>query len=262
MSARVALVVVSHSDLLARGVAEVAGQMAPDVLVEAAGGTDDLSLGTSYDRVEHAVDAALESVGGDDAPEGAGVVVLTDLGSATMTVESVLDMADDAGRLVFADAPLVEGAVAAAVRAQLGDGVAAVARAARGAVDAFAAAAPSSSPEPAGPVLRDPVAVIRAAPALDAADAVEGEATVADPVGLHARPAAQLARLAGTFDAEVTVDGASADSVLELMALGVRRGDVVRISATGPQAAEAVEALTRMLEQGGEPVGTVGSAQP
>ncbi|MFD1102727.1 dihydroxyacetone kinase phosphoryl donor subunit DhaM, partial [Schaalia naturae] len=128
MSARVALVVVSHSDLLARGVAEVAGQMAPDVLVEAAGGTDDLSLGTSYDRVEHAVDAALESVGGDDAPAGAGVVVLTDLGSATMTVESVLDMADDAGRLVFADAPLVEGAVAAAVRAQLGDDVAAVAR--------------------------------------------------------------------------------------------------------------------------------------
>jgi len=261
VSARVALVIVSHSDLLARGVVEVAGQMAPDVRVVAAGGTDDLSLGTSYGRVEQAITEALEAVGGSGAPDGAGVVLLTDLGSATMTAESVIDMADD-DRVVFADAPLVEGAVAAAVRAQLGDPVAAVASAARGSVSSFAPQEPPSVPAAApAPPLHDGVPVIRAAGSPELGDPVTGQATVGDPVGLHARPAAQLARLAGGFDAEVTVDGAAADSVLELMALGVRQGDVVHLSARGPQAQEAVRALTGMLE-GGVPAADVDSARP
>uniref|UniRef100_UPI00289DB348 dihydroxyacetone kinase phosphoryl donor subunit DhaM n=1 Tax=Actinomyces sp. TaxID=29317 RepID=UPI00289DB348 len=129
MSARVGLVIVSHSDLLARGVVEVASQMAPDVELVAAGGTDDLSLGTSFDRVEAAVGEVLTEVGDG---EGTGAVILTDLGSATLTAESVVEFADEPERLVLADAPLVEGAVAAAVRAQLGDTVDEVAAAARG----------------------------------------------------------------------------------------------------------------------------------
>lgn len=91
MSVRVSFVVVSHSDALARGVCELAAQMAPDVHFEAAGGTDDGRIGTSYDRVEAALEASLAAVDGD----GSGVIVLTDLGSATMTVESVIDMSDE-----------------------------------------------------------------------------------------------------------------------------------------------------------------------
>ena len=51
MSVRVAFVIVSHSSSLASGVAELAAQMAPDVHFEAAGGTEDGRIGTSYDRV-------------------------------------------------------------------------------------------------------------------------------------------------------------------------------------------------------------------
>ena len=117
MSVRVSFVIVSHSASLANGVCELAAQMAPDVHFEAAGGTDDGRIGTSYDLVEKALEAALAAVDG----EGSGVIVLTDLGSATMTVESVIDMSDEPERVRFVDTCLVEGAVASSVRAQLGD---------------------------------------------------------------------------------------------------------------------------------------------
>ena len=79
----VALVIVSHSAQLAAGLVELASQMAKDVELRAAGGTDDGRIGTSFDKVNDAV-TELRAAGHD-------VAVLTDLGSATMTVESVLD---------------------------------------------------------------------------------------------------------------------------------------------------------------------------
>lgn len=247
--ARVALVVVSHSDLLARGVVEVAAQMAPDVRLVPAGGLDEGGIGTSFDRVEGAVEEALSATSG----EGSGVVVLTDLGSATLTVESVLDMADDPDHVVFADAPLVEGAVAAAVRAQLGDSLSEVAAAARGAAAAFDT--PSEDPvRPPVPVAPGSggVTVVSAAPGAateGTPDQVcEADAVVADPVGLHARPAALFARLAGTFDATISIDGADAGSVLEIMSLGAHQGQRVHLRASGPEAREAISALVDMLE--------------
>ena len=236
MSVRVSFVIVSHSASLATGVCELAAQMAPDVHFEAAGGTDDGRIGTSYDLVETALEAALAAVDG----EGSGVIVLTDLGSATMTVESVIDMCDEPERLV-------EGAVASSVRAQLGedlDQVADVAAALAPRVDDVPAQeAPSSAPaKPSGGEGGAPASSTWA----------QGDAVVADPVGLHARPAAAFVRLAGTFDAEVTVNGADGGSVLELMALGITQGQSVHIEANGADATAAVAALTDMLESATE----------
>lgn len=228
--ARVAFVIASHSDLLARGVVELAQQMAPEVFFQAAGGTDEGGIGTSFDKIDAAVSACLDEVGDDD---GAGVVILTDLGSATMTVESVLDFADDPDHLKFIEAPLVEGAVAAAVRAQLGDCLNDVADAARNAI---------------GPMIElHSKQQDQQAPSAPT-DGVTDTAVVADPVGLHARPAALLARLAATFDAEILVNGTDAASVLEIMALGVKQGETVELRATGPQAAESIVALKEMIE--------------
>ena len=115
------IVLVSHSAELARGVAAVAAQVAgPDVRIEAAGGDADGGLGTSADRVEDAIRRA-------DA--GGGVVVLADLGSAILTVRHVLDRNGN-GHVRLADAPFVEGAVAAAVTASVGSSLEDVARAA------------------------------------------------------------------------------------------------------------------------------------
>ncbi len=261
MTPRVALVIVSHSDLLARGVVEVAAQMAPDVTLETAGGTADGSIGTSFDRVEAAVGAALKAV--DRSQAGGGVLVLTDLGSATLTVDSVLEFCEDDDQVVFVEAPLVEGAVAAAVQAQMGSSLGEVVDAARQAGAVFAAAADGAGEPRAsrlaptrvgGPLGADAsVPVVRTRYALEAGAPVEADATVWDPVGLHARPAALLARLIGTFDAEVRVNDADATSVLELMALGIRRGERVHLVATGPQASEAVTAAVSMLEEPGVP---------
>ena len=109
---RVGIVLVSHSVRLAEGTAELAGQVSGGtVRVLAAGGTEDGTLGTSLEKVTQAVAVA---------EAGAGVLVLPDLGSAVLTVRAML--ADEPGaRVVLADAPFVEGAVAATVTAAAGE---------------------------------------------------------------------------------------------------------------------------------------------
>ena len=105
----VGIVVVSHSSELAEGLAALAGQMAgPDVRIEPAGGLPNGELGTDEDRVRAAIRAA---------DQGAGVVVLGDLGSAILTVRHVLERHNGNGNVRLVDAPIVEGAVAAAVTA-------------------------------------------------------------------------------------------------------------------------------------------------
>jgi phosphoenolpyruvate---glycerone phosphotransferase subunit DhaM len=105
----VGIVVVSHSSELAEGLAALAGQMAgPEVRIEPAGGLPDGTLGTDEDRVRAAIRAA---------DQGSGVVVLGDLGSAILTVRHVLDRHNGNGSVRLVDAPIVEGAVAAAVTA-------------------------------------------------------------------------------------------------------------------------------------------------
>ena len=117
----VGLVLVSHSALLAQGAAELAGQLAgEEVRIEAAGGADGGGLGTSIEAIERAVAAA---------DRGSGVVLLADLGSAVLTIRLLLEdgvAAGADGRVVLADAPFVEGAVAAAVAASTGADLAAV----------------------------------------------------------------------------------------------------------------------------------------
>lgn len=121
----VGLVIVSHSAKLADGVVELASQMARDVQLRAAGGTDDGRIGTSFDKVSAAITELREA--------GLDVAILTDLGSATMTVDSVLEFldSDETAHVKFSDGPLVEGAVSAAVTAQVGGDLDAVVAAGR-----------------------------------------------------------------------------------------------------------------------------------
>jgi dihydroxyacetone kinase DhaKLM complex PTS-EIIA-like component DhaM len=100
----VGLVVVSHSATAAAGIVDVAAEMGGDTTIEAAGG--DNGIGTDADRISDALAAAAD---------GDGVVVLVDLGSAVMNAEVAVEMHD--GEAVIADAPVLEGAVNAAVAA-------------------------------------------------------------------------------------------------------------------------------------------------
>jgi len=102
----VGLVVVSHSERAAEGIVEVAAEMAGGTRIEPVGGDGQGGIGTVPDAIREAIDAA------DD---GGGVVVLVDLGSAVMNADVAVELSD-AGA-VIADAPVLEGAVNAAVAA-------------------------------------------------------------------------------------------------------------------------------------------------
>ncbi|WDO10080.1 PTS fructose transporter subunit IIA [Streptomyces murinus] len=125
----VGIVLVSHSAEVAASVVALAKGLAGGaaaVPVAAAGGTEGGGLGTSAELIS----AAAASV-----DRGAGVAVLTDLGSAVLTVKALLaeDELPEDTRLV--DAPFLEGAVAAVVTASTGADLAAVEAAATEAYD-------------------------------------------------------------------------------------------------------------------------------
>lgn len=213
----VALVIVAHSRMLADAVVEVAAQMAPNVRLIAAGGTDDDRVGTSFDKVAAALAAAVR--------EGHEVAVLADLGSAVLTAETAVEFSEE-GTVRVAYAPLVEGAVAAAVAAEIGRSLNDVIAAAEEAGGEVAEASDGHGQE------------------------VRREVTFVNEMGLHARPAAQVATNAVGFDAEVTISGADATSVLSLLALTLTKGSTAEISASGPQAQEAVDSLAQLIESG------------
>ncbi len=185
--------------------------------------------------------AAIERAMSDD-----GVLVLMDLGSALMSAEMAIELLADGGeRVRMTEAPLVEGAVAAAVAARAGASLDDVAGEARGALAMKAAQlgaeAPAAAPD------------AEAAPAPDAQARLE----VRNAIGLHARPAARFVETVRGFDADVRVakEGgpgapARATSLTGVVALGARLGDALVVSASGPQASEALAALEALAAEG------------
>ena len=125
----VGLVLISHSGTLVEGLRDMVAQVAgADVPVATAGGTQDGRLGTSAPHIAAAIRSTL-AAGADDA------LVLLDLGSAALSLEVALEELDDAdrGRVRVSEAPLVEGAILAAVQASVGASIDEVVAAAEGA---------------------------------------------------------------------------------------------------------------------------------
>jgi phosphoenolpyruvate-protein phosphotransferase/dihydroxyacetone kinase phosphotransfer subunit len=231
----VGIVIVSHSATLAAGVRELAAEMAgPDVRLELAGGIEapEPALGTDATRVAEAVARA---------DSGDGVLVLMDLGSAVLSAETALELLtpEQGARVLVCEAPLVEGAVAAAVAARLGSPLADVATEARGGLQGKVAHLGGGEMAPATPA--------------EGAPPEEGPTLrleIRNPLGLHARPAARFVQTAAGFDANVEVSNlarghgpASGRSLNGLATLGIRQGDKILVSAQGPEAAEVLDAL-------------------
>ena len=125
----VGLVLISHSGALVDGLRDMVAQVAgDDVPLGIAGGTEDGRLGTSAPRIGAAIRSTLDA--GADA-----VLVLLDLGSAALSLELALEELPDEerGRIRISEAPLVEGAILAAVQASIGASIDEVASAADGA---------------------------------------------------------------------------------------------------------------------------------
>lgn len=106
----VGVVIVSHSERLAESIVDYTKMMADGASVVAAGGLEDGTFGTSFERIYNAI----ESVYSEE-----GVVILMDMGSAVMTTEMVLE-AYGADNVEMVDCPIVEGAIVATLNAQMG----------------------------------------------------------------------------------------------------------------------------------------------
>ncbi len=239
----IGLVIVSHSAKLAEGVAELARGMAgPDVLLAATGGLalPDNPLGTDTGLVLQAI----EQVYSDD-----GVLVLMDLGSAVLSAEMALEQlpSERRARVILCEAPLVEGALAAAVQARLGGSLEQVIAEARGAL----ASKIIHLRPPSGPSATSGGELTPAA-----APAHQLRLIVANRLGLHARPAARFVQTAGRFaEADLRVlnltsgrGPASAKSINAVTTLGVRQGHEIQITASGPNAEAALAALRVLAE--------------
>ena len=71
-------------------------------------------------------------------------------------------------------------------------------------------------------------------------------------LGLHARAAALLVQTAGRFDAEITIakDGqlVNGRSIMGVMMLAAEQGSRIEVSTSGPQAGEALQAITALVD--------------
>ncbi|GAC1358834.1 MAG: phosphoenolpyruvate--protein phosphotransferase [Ktedonobacteraceae bacterium] len=240
----VGLVIVSHSEKLASGAAELAGQMTKGAIaIAAAGGAGDNIIGTSVDTIQQAI----ERVDGPD-----GVLVLLDMGSAIYSAEMALEFLteEQQGRVLISFAPLVEGTVAAAIDAMLGHSL----------QEVKAAAEKTASKEQLQnlkPITQDEEVPAESEPspqvvAVFPADALEKQCTLTNPTGLHARPASVFVRTAAQFKAIVEVHTsmrqARADSMFALLSLGARQGETLLIRASGEDAQTALDALCALIE--------------
>lgn len=243
-SISVSLVLISHSAQLAQGLADLAKQMANDVAIIPVGGTAAGDLGTDFSRLEAAVKAQRQ--------RGFSVLLFADLGSAKLSVESLLDILGDE-QVQLAEAPFIEGAVAAAVAAQGGKSLAECAEQARESIQVFLPAnalaaevkfsvEAKSTSAPASPASQNSPA---AAASVAGADRYELRAVVKDIAGMHARPAAKIADMAIAAGGDIYINGEDAESALQLMSLGIKGGEEVLISAPAAQkeTAEKIAAL-------------------
>jgi phosphoenolpyruvate-protein phosphotransferase/dihydroxyacetone kinase phosphotransfer subunit len=226
----VGLVVVSHSRALARAAVALAQEMlhGKQIRIAVAAGLDETTFGTDAAQIVDAIAAA---------DQGSGVVVLMDLGSAVLSAELALELLDDdvRERVVLCPAPLVEGLVVAAVAAAGGADSEEVASEAAGA-------------------LAGKIGHLGAAPVVSATDVLEdvdelaASFVVANPHGLHARPAARLVQEVRRRDAHARLrnrrtesEWVDAGSLSKIATLGVRSGDEVEVRVSGTQAAETLD---------------------
>ena len=232
----IGVVVVSHSPALAHAAVDLALQMVPGekpAIAIAAGAGEGL-IGTDAT----AVSAAIDRVASPD-----GVLVIMDLGSAVMSAEMALDFRSSDTEVRLSSAPFVEGLLAAIVTAAGGATLDDVDREARSALTPKVSMLGWAAPT-----------IVVAPPATAGLSA---EVTVVNPDGLHARPAATLVSTLASFDAKLTVANqrtasapVAANSLIGLLSLGAKVGDVLTVAASGAQAAEALAKVTELMADG------------
>jgi phosphocarrier protein FPr len=236
----VGIVIVTHSAELAEGLCKLIEKtIQKKVPVAAAGGIDDPEHPFGTDALK--IQKAIESVYSDE-----GVVVLMDMGSAILSAETALDLLgeDRRSRVSLCEAPLVEGALSAAVQSEIGGSLQQVVSEARGALTPKMLQlqdtmheAPSQLPPETPPAAKS------------------RRLSIKNRLGLHSRPAARFVSLAARYESEISAknltrdtEAVSAKSINQIATLGLRKGQELLLTASGPDAETALGALTELVE--------------
>lgn len=242
----IGIVVVSHSPALAQAAVDLALEMvgdAPPPIAIAAGAGEGV-IGTDATKVATAI---------DQVSSADGVLVFMDLGSAVLSATLALEFISTRVPVRLSDAPFVEGLIAGVVLAGAGAALEEVEREAHRAMEPKRGQLrPAVEPNP-------PVELVETS--TDAGEtptgSVSAEVVLANPDGLHSRPAATIVKAVSGFDAKLTISDVTSgkgpvagNSLIGIMSLGAVAGDTVRFSATGAQASEMIEALTAMARDG------------
>jgi phosphoenolpyruvate-protein phosphotransferase/dihydroxyacetone kinase phosphotransfer subunit len=232
----IGVVVVSHSPQLARAAVELASEMvrgdAPRLAIAA--GVYDGSFGTDATRIA-------ESIAEVASPDG--VLVLVDLGSAVLSAGLALELIDLPDIEVrVTSAPFVEGIMAGLVLAAAGASLDEVEREALGSLDSKRAQ------------LGSPAEVPVTAPE---SGELSLDLRLRNPSGLHIRPASMIVLALTPLDATVTIANLRtgsgprlANSPTKLLTLAAQKGDVVRVTASGREAREALELVRGIVAEG------------
>ncbi|MBZ5616746.1 MAG: phosphoenolpyruvate--protein phosphotransferase [Acidobacteriia bacterium] len=247
----VGIVLVSHSRKLAAALREMVLQMAgPELPVEIAAGVGENhgELGTDAVHISEILEPFCA---------GDGAVVLMDVGSAVLSAKTALELLKAQKvpgwkeKLCLCPAPIVEGAVSAAVQASTGAGLEDVCR------EALTALQPKREQltvdEPAAlsqaePATRTDINSDTAAPVKE--ESVELDLTIKNEHGLHVRPAASLVQFLNRFHSEVELTNLSNGrgpspgcSLTSVSLLQARRGDVLHAVIRGADAHELAAQL-------------------
>lgn len=238
------LILVSHHPDIARGIAALAAQMsaAPETIHTAAGIDDpDNPVGTDAVRI---MQTLLEA----DNPDG--ILILVDLGSAILSAQTALDLLDDpalAARCRISAAPLVEGAISAAVAASSGADLETVAREA---TQALAAKQAALGEEPSLPCAAGEGARVKTVPDDNIPSGDSATITLTNRDGLHARPAARLVAALTPYRARLVLTcgdkQADGKSLNQLALLQARSGDRLTLHADGDDAAAALQTFREL----------------
>lgn len=108
--AKVGIVLVSHSEKVANGIKEIIMEVAQEVPVATAGGTDSGEIGTSFVKIVAAI---------EEACTDKGAIIFYDLGSAMMNAEMAVEQFSEKNVRIAEHIPILEGAYVAAVESSM-----------------------------------------------------------------------------------------------------------------------------------------------
>jgi phosphocarrier protein len=87
----------------------------------------------------------------------------------------------------------------------------------------------------------------------EGAKSIEREFKILNKFGIHARPAALFVKTVSQFQSDVTVEKegmmAAGKSIMGLLTLEGHQGAVLKVTATGPDAAEALKAIEDLINK-------------